>query len=341
MTTNSPDERPPHVQLIQMGRAYIASRVVYAAAKLGIADHLASGAKSAEDLAGPIQAHAPSLHRLMRTLAGLGILSEQPGKRFALTTLGQALKTAAPGSARSAIMFTGSPTAQMGWDNLVYSVQTGKPGFDKAHGMGLFDYLAKHPDEASLFSEMMAGNHSQEPAAVAEAYDFSTFETIVDVGGASGSMLATVLGKYPGPQGILFDRPHVVRDSPALLKSKGVADRVTIEPGDFFQRVPRAADAYILSHVLHDWSEEQNLTILRHIREAMRSDGRLLIVEIVITAGDAPHPGKMLDMVMLQQTGGEERSEAEYADLLKKAGFRLSRVVPTSSFASIVEAVIV
>jgi len=333
------DELPPHVKLIQMGRAYIVSRIVYAAAKLNLADHLTSGPKSAGEIAGLMQAHAPSLHRLMRTLASLGILAERPEQRFALTTLGEALKTTAPGSARSAIMFTGSPAAQRGWDELVYSIQTGKPGFEKAHGVGLFEYLTQHPEDASLFSEMMAGNNSQEPAAVASAYDFSTFKTIVDVGGATGNMLAAILANHAGPRGILFDQPHVVRDAPSLLRSKGVDGRVTIEEGNFFQHVPQGADAYILSHIIHDWNDDQSATILGNIRKAMEPKGRLLIVEMVLTAGDAPHPGKMLDIVMLQQTGGEERSEVEYGALLAKAGFHLHRVVPTNSAVSIVEAV--
>ena len=213
---------PPHIQLIQMGRAFIVSRTVYAAAKLGLADQLASGPKSAAELAGPMQVHAPSLHRLMRTLASLGVLTERTERRFALTDLGEALKTGAPGSARSSLIFSGSSWAQSGWDNLIYSVETGKPGFDKAQGVPLFDYLAQHPEDASLFSEMMVGLHNQEPPAVASAYDFSVFETIVDVGGATGNMLATVLARYAGPHGILFDRPHVVKDAPALLEAQAI-----------------------------------------------------------------------------------------------------------------------
>src|SRR4051812_18074201 len=146
---------PPHIQLIQMGQAHIVSRTVYAAAKLGLADQLASGPKSAGELAGPMKVHAPSLHRLMRTLAGLGILAEQSEQRFVLTRIGEALKTGAPGSARSAVLYSGSPSSQKGWDNMVYSVQTGKSGFEEAHGVALFDYLAQHPDDASLFSDMM------------------------------------------------------------------------------------------------------------------------------------------------------------------------------------------
>ena len=336
----APQGLPPHMQVIQMGRAFIVSRTIYVAAKLGLADQLASGPKSAAELAGPMQVHAPSLHRLMRTLASLGVLTEQAGQRFALTDLGRALKTGAPGSARSTVIYSGSPAPQSGWDNLAYSVETGKSGFEKAQGVPVFDYLAQHPDEASLFSEMMIGLHNQEPPAVAAAYDFSTFKTIADVGGAAGNMLAGILARHAGPRGILFDRPHVVSDAPALLDAKGVSDRVTIEAGDFFKSVPVGADAYVLSHIIHDWSEDRCLTILDHVRKAMSPAGRLLIVEMVLAAGDAPHPGKILDMVMLAQFGGQERTEAEYGVLLGKAGFRMTRVVPTNSAASIVEAVI-
>jgi O-methyltransferase domain/Dimerisation domain len=330
---------PPHIQLIQMGRVHIVSRTVCAAAKLGLADQLASAPKSAAELAGAMQVHATSLHRLMRTLASLGLLTEQSEQRFALTSLGEALKTGAPGSARSALIVIGSPWQQSGWDNLVYSIQTGKPGFDKAQGMAFFDYLAHHPEDASLFSETMVGLHNQEPPAVAAAYDFSIFKTIVDVGGATGNMLSAVLAHHAGPRGILFDRPHVVNDAPALLEGKGVSERVTIEAGDFFTSVPTGADAYILSHIIHDWNDEQCLTILGHVRKAMNPAGRLLIVEMVLPPGDTPHPGKMLDMTMLALLGGQERTESEYASLLSKAGLRLTQVVPTNSAASIVEAV--
>ena len=223
---------------------------------------------------------------------------------------------------------------------MVYSVQTGKPGFDKAQGVAFFDHLAQHAEDASLFSETMVGLNGQETSAVAEAYDFSVFKTIVDVGGATGNMLAAVLARHDGPRGILFDRPHVVKDAPALLEAKGLCERVTIEPGDFFQRVPTGADAYILSHIIHDWNADQSLTILGHVREAMNPAGRLLLVEMVLPLGDTPHPGKILDITMLVQLGGQERTETEYAALLSKAGFRLTQVVPTSSAASIVEAVV-
>jgi hypothetical protein len=331
---------PSHVQLIQIATAARDLRILYAAAKLELADQLAAGPKSAAELAGPMHAHAPSLHRLMRTLASLGILTERTEQRYALTTLGEALKTGAPGSARATVLYLGNPLSQSTWDHMVYSIQTGKTGFENAHGMPFFDYLAQHPEDASLFSETMVGFHSQEPPAVAAAYDFSTFNTIVDVGGATGNMLAAILTRYAGPRGVLFDRPHVVADAPALLKARDVSDRVTIEAGDFFKSVPAGGDAYVLSHIIHDWSEDQCLTILGQVRKAMNSRGRLLIVEMVLPAGDAPHIGKMLDMAMLVMTGGEERTEAEYGLLLSKAGFHLTRVVPSNSAVSVVEAVL-
>ncbi len=330
---------PPHVQLIQMATGAWVARTLHAAAMLGLADQLTGKPKSAAELAGAVRAHAPSLHRLMRTLASLGILTEQKEQRYALTTLGEALKINAPGSARSTVLTFGSPWAQSGWDHLVYSVQTGKTGFEKAQGMPLFNYLAKHPEDASLFNETMAGFHSQEPPAVAAAYDFSTFKTIVDIGGGTGSLLAAILTRCAGPRGVLFDLPHVVAEAPALLKAKGVNDRVTIEAGDFFKTVPAGGDAYVLSHIIHDWDEDQCLTILRHIRKVINSGGRLLIAEMVLPAGDTPHPGKMLDMAMLVWPGGQERTLAEYDHLLSKGGFHLTRVVPTASAVNVVEAV--
>ena len=342
MSTDSPKNDavpPPHGQLIQMATAYWVSKLVYAAAKLGLADLLAAGPRSAADLAGPTRTHAPALHRLMRSLASLGVFTEGEGQRFALTPLGEALKAGAPGSARASVLTLGSPVFVGAFEQILHSLETGGTGFEKMMGMPVFDYLGRHPDEAALFSETMVGFHGAEPAAVAAAYDFSVFDTVVDVGGATGNMLAAILSRHARPRGVLFDLPHVVGAASALLRDHGVDSRVTIESGSFFDGVPEGGDAYVLSHVIHDWSEAQCLTILGHCRKAMKPDGRLLIVEMVLPEGDAPHPGKMLDMVMLVVPGGQERTVAEYAPLLHKAGFRIDRVVPTESAVSVVEAV--
>jgi len=330
---------PPHVQLIQMVTGNWVSRILYVAAKLELADRIGGGAKSAAELAPETGMHAPSLHRVMRALAGLGVLTERESGKFALTPLGEALRKDAPGSGWASVLTLGGPLFWRAWEEILYSVQTGKTAFEKVHGMPAFDYLAEHPDEASLFSQTMVGIHGPETPAVAAAYDFSRFRTVVDVGGATGNMLAAILSRHPNVRGVLYDLPHVVRDAPELLKAHGVADRVTIEAGSFFDRVPSGGDAYILSHVIHDWSEKQCLDILGHCRRAMGPQARLLIVEMVLPPGDAFHPGKLLDITMLVMPGGQERTPAEYGDLLGKAGFRLDRVVSTASPVSVVDAV--
>jgi len=329
---------PPHVQLIQMGTGYWISRLVWTAAKLGIADHLANGSKSAAQLAGLTGTNPRAFHRFMRTLASLGILKHDADQKFALTQLGEALKSDAPGSARSTILAMAGPWMWKAWEEFQYSVETGETAMEKVFGMPVFDYLAQHPELAAQFSEAMVGIHGPEPPAVAAAYDFSRFGVIVDVGGATGNMLAHVLARYPESQGVLFDLPHVVAEASALLRAKGVDSRVRIECGSFFETVPGGGDAYILSHIIHDWNEDQCLTILGNCRKAMKRGAKLLIVEFVLPEADTPHFGKLLDMVMLAIPGGEERTAIEYGSLLARAGLKMTRVVPTASDVSIVEA---
>jgi hypothetical protein len=330
---------PPHVQVIQMATAHWVSRLIHVAARLGLADQLANGPRSAEDLAGPTETHAPSLYRFMRTLASLGVLTEDGSHRFALTPLGAALRIGAPGAARSTVLTLASDWMFQGWEQLLYSVQTGKPAMERTLGMPVFDWLAEHPEEASRFSETMVGFHGQEPAAVAAAYDLTGLDTIVDVGGATGNLLIGLLSRHSAAKGILFDLPHVVKDAPAFIRAQGLEGRITIQAGSFFETVPSGGDAYFLSHVIHDWSEEQCLTILGNCRRAMGPKSRLLLIEMVLPTGNTPHPGKLLDMMMLVAPGGQERTEEEYRSLLAKAGFRLTRVVPTASEVSIVEGV--
>jgi hypothetical protein len=341
MTDEKRDETqapPPHVQLVQMAMAHWGSHVVYVAAKLNLADHLAKEPMNANQLAEITGTHPPSLYRLMRTLASLGIMTEDSSHRFSLTPVGEAMKTGAPGAARATILTIASPWWVTGFGELMYSVQTGKPGFEKMVGMPIFDWFAQNPEQASLFNETMVGIHGAEPAAVAAAYDFSGMKNIVDVGGGSGNLLTTILGSFPESRGTLFDMPHVVRDAAALIKSRGLTNRVTIEPGSFFESVPTGGDVYMLSHIIHDWSEDQCLTILGNCRRAMNANTRLLIIEMVLPSGNTPHPGKMLDMMMLVGPGGRERTKEEYDELLSKASLQLTRVVPTESAVGVVEA---
>jgi hypothetical protein len=340
MSTPSHEESvPPHARLIEMATAYWGTKVLYAAAKHRLADHLAEAPRSAAELAPITGTHAPTLHRLLRTLACMGVVTEKSEGRFSLTPLGESLRTGAPGSALPSVLTLASPWFVGAFENILHSLETGGTGFEKAMGMPVFHYLAQNPEDAANFNATMIGFHGAEPAAVAEAYDFSGFGTLVDVGGGTGNLLSTVLQRYAGPRGILFDMPHVIAQAAPLFEERGVAGRVSLEAGNFFEDVPAGGDAYLLSHIIHDWNDEQCLTILGHCRKRMTPEGRLLLVEMVLPEGDEPHPGKMLDMVMLLLPGGQERTRAQYADLLGRAGLRLDRVVPTASAVSVVEAV--
>jgi O-methyltransferase domain/Dimerisation domain len=330
---------PPQVQLVQMTLAHWTSRLLHAAVQLGLADHLADGPKTATELGQTTATDAPSLYRLLRTLASFGIFTEDSAHRFALTPLGEALKTGAPGGGRAAVLTLADDQFMPSNEQFLYSLQTGRSCFEKTSGMPLFEWLSHHPAQAALFSETMVGIHGTEPAAIAAAYDFSQYATITDVGGSTGNLLTTILSRHATPRGVLFDLPHTVRDAPALIEARGLTHRISITAGNFFEQIPPGSDAYLLSHIIHDWSEAQCLTILGNCRRAMKPESRLLLIEMVLAAGDAPHPGKLLDMIMLAIPGGQERTEPEYLDLLAKAGFRLTRVVPTQSAASVVEAV--
>ena len=328
----------PHAQIVQMMMGSLVARLIYTAARLRLADHIAAAPRTAEDLAAVTGTHAPALHRLMRTLTGLGILTHDSEHHFALTPLGDALRTGAPGAALPTILTFGGPVFTRAFDEFEHSLATGETGFEKAFGLPIFNYFAGHPEDAALFNDTMIGFHGDEPAAVVAAYDFSGFRKIVDIGGGTGNLLSMILSRTPAAQGVLFDLPHVIASATPLIKERAVDDRVAHERGDFFQAVPAGGDAYVLSHIIHDWHEDQCLTILRNCRTAMAPGGRLLLVEMVLPDGDAFHPGKLLDMVMLTVPGGQERTAPEYARLLDKAGLRLVRIVPTASAVSVVEA---
>ena len=331
------DAPPPEAQIAQMLLSQLIPRLVHLFATLKLADHLADGPKDAVDLASTTGTHAPALHRELRTLASLGFVAEDEQHRFALQPLGTVLRSGTPSHAAALIL--GGEVCTRSLDHFLYSVQTGRTGFERSFGKSAFAWLGEHPAEAALFNDTMMGFHGMEPPAVAAAYDFSKMKTVADVGGSTGNMIATILSRHPATRGILFDLPHVVAQAPALLQHRGVADRVRIEGGSFFEGVPAGADAYILSHVIHDWNEQQCLTILGHCRRAMGANGRLLLVEMVLPEGDAFHPGKLLDLLMLSVPGGEERTPSQYSALLDEAGFTMTQVVPTQSPVSIVEAV--
>ena len=334
------DEATAASRLMDMTIAHWAGELLLQAAEMGLADKFVGDQlRSAGDIAAEYGMLPGPTRRYLRALTGLGLLASASGDSFRLTDLGAALRTGAPGASRSAVIALIGDMVKPAWKVFDHGLVTGDPAFEKAHGMGLFQYLQHNPGMAQFFSETMVGFHGREPPAVAEAYDFAGIGSLVDVGGATGNMLGHVLSRHPNVKGVLYDLPHVVADAPPLLEAHGVADRVTIESGSFFESVPQGHDAYLLSHIIHDWDDVENGVILRNVREAMNPGGKLLIVEMVLPENDEPHMGKMLDMMMLLVPGGQERTPSEYAALLEPNGFRIERIVPTASAVSVVEAV--
>jgi O-methyltransferase domain/IclR helix-turn-helix domain len=266
--------------------------------------------------------HEPSLHRLLRAMTGFGVLTQDEQGRFDVGPLGDATRH-----------FPSLPWWLDLQRRFTDCLATGRSAFDFEFGQELFEFLEERPEYGARFDGIMRLMHAGEPEGVAAAYDFTGVRRLVDVGGGNGVVLSTLLAAHPHMEGVLFDLQQVVDRVDA-------AGRFEIVAGDFFASVPSGADAYLLSHIVHDWPREQALHLLRNCRHAIDDDGRLLLVEMVIPDGDDPHPARLFDMFMLLVNGaGQERTAAEYADLLDEAGFRLGRVVPTASPVSVIEAV--
>jgi hypothetical protein len=324
--------------MLQMVTGYWVAQSIYAAAKLGIADHLSDRAQSTEVLAQLTETDPRSLYRLLRALSSIGVFVETEPGWFALTPLATYLQSNQPGSIRDAAIMLGDPEHYASWGNLLHSLRTGESAFENLYGMNVFQHYAQNPQAAAVFDRAMTSFSSAENAGVVTQYDFSSIHTLVDVAGGHGSLLAAILQANPHLNGILFDQPAVVAGAAPLLQSYGVSDRCQVVGGSFFESVPSGADAYLLKHILHDWDDDRSIEILKQCRCAMAGQGRVLVVEQVIPPGNEPFMGKLLDMNMLVMCpGGQERTAAEYEALFEAAGFKLSRIVPTSTMVSIVE----
>jgi len=327
---------PPQVALLQMMTGYWVSQAVYVAAKLGIADLLSDGPAQYEGLAVASRADPPSLYRVLRALASVGVFREAETGWFELTPTATLLRSDNPDSMRALALTYGEEQYRT-WSDMLKSIQTGGTAFDRVFGMSYWAYLAEHPESNEIFNQAMTSWSSQLDRAVLAAYDFGQFKTLVDVGGGYGRLLATILRAHAGLQGVLFDQPHVVEGAVNVLQDAGVSDRCAAVGGDFFVEVP-PGDAYVMSQIVHDWDDRRSLTILQTCRRAIARGGKLLVVELVIAPGNDPDFGKFLDLHMLAMAGGRERTEAEYRTLLAAAGFQLTQVVPTQAGASVIEA---
>jgi hypothetical protein len=324
--------------LRRLVNGYQATQAIHVAATLGIADLLCDGPRTSADLAAQTATHAPSLHRVLRAVAALGVLREQDDGRFALTEIGECLRSDAPEPVGGWAAFVGLPSHFAAWANLLHAVRTGESAFRSAHGETVWEYRARHPEEGAIFDRAMTDVTQRANRHLLEAHDFARFGSVVDVGGGHGALLASLLGAHPHMRGVVFDQPHVVAGARAVLEAAGVADRCDAVGGSFFDAVPAGADAYVLKAILHDWDDEDAVRILRSCRDAIAADGAVLVVERELGGPNENPDGKLSDLNMMVGPGGLERTREEFADLLADGGFALQRTVPTAIGLSVFEA---
>ena len=323
-------------QLTRMIASAALSRAICTIGELGVADHIKAGSpESVKTLARVTGAHERSLYRLLRFTASYGVFRETGDRAFDQTPLSASLATDAAGSFRPATrMFH---RMFKGWDGLDHSIRTGEAGAVKAFGEPMFDYIGHNPELGPLFDAGMTAFHGHETQAMLDAYDFGEIKTLADIGGGNGLLLAAVLQRYPHLHGILFDLEHVSGRARAGMKALGLESRCSVVEGSFFEAIPAGADAYLMRHIIHDWTDEQSIQILSNCRKVIPAHGRVLLVEFTVPEANQASLGKDADMMMLAFPGGMERTDAEYAALLESSGFRLAKVTPTKSAVSVVE----
>lgn len=308
-------------------------------ARLGVADHMNATPLPVDEIARKTGAHAPSLYRVMRMLASMGVFKEEEGKRFALTPAGELLKSDAAGTMRYFAMMFGDEWTTRAYEHFMDCLLTGKDGVSNAYGQHVFDVLAERPQQLDTFQAAMTSSSAMDGKAITAAYDFSGIKRLADVGGGHGALLASILQHYPQMQGVLFDRAEIV-DGVPKDRFAGWQGRISIESGSFFERVPDGCDVYIMKHIIHDWSDEHCRTILKLMRDKLPTEGRVLVCDMVVSDEAGPTPAKMLDIEMLVMTvGGKERTKDEFAELFASSGLRLSRIVPTERPICVIEAV--
>lgn len=327
----------PSAAMLQLMSGFWISRALYIAAKLGIADYLQDGSKTVDELAAASGTHAPSLYRVLRALVSVGVFVEDEKKGITLTPLSETLRTDIPGSLRAFATVELGEEHYPAWGELLHSVRTGEIAFDRAFGMPVWKFFSQNPDNAKTFNDAMTGMTLAVNKAVLSSYDFSPISKIVDVGGGHGSLIASILKANTQMKGVLFDAPPVIEGAHRRFESEGLADRCEVAAGDFFSSVPSGGEAYILKWIIHDWDDEQSITILKNCHRAMTENGKLLLVEAVVPRGSEPHFSKFMDLNMLVMTGGRERTADEYRMLLEASGFGLTRIVSTESAMSIIE----
>jgi hypothetical protein len=333
------DKNVVHGQLLRAREGLITHQALAAVATLGVADLLQDGPRDVGELARDLNVNEGALFRTLRLLASQGIFEETAVRTFSNTDVSRALRTGVPGSLRSLFIFWGSEFYFPCFGEILFSIQSGQPSRTKLSGMDGFEYLRRNPELARIFDDAMTNSSQLASPAIAEAYDFGAWDTLMDVGGGNGILLSHILRAHPALRGVLADQPHVLERA----RQRGFLDaelksRATMLPCDFFVGIPSGCRAYLMKSVIHDWDDEQAHDILVNCRRAIPADGVLLLVELVLAEGNRPSLGKFIDLIMLVLTGGRERGVDEYQQLLVGAGFRLDRVVPTAAEFAIIEA---
>jgi hypothetical protein len=338
-TESTEEERAAAAAVLRMIWGIHVSRGLYAVTELGIPDRLADGPVSCVELARDTGTHEASLYRVLRLLAALGVFSEAPPRSFRLTVLGARLRSGAPASMRFWALVHGTVGGCQPFEHILHTLRTGQPGFDAAHGMPLFEFLAQHPGDAAVFDAAMLERTAAFAPSVATGYDFSDIRTIVDVGGGRGILLAAILRSHGHLQGTLFELPAVTAGGEAVLAAAGLSDRYEVVAGDFFRGVPADADCYLLANVLHDWDDTKAIEILAACRKAVTSHGRILIIERLIPDDPAEAvPVLLSDINMLVlSSGGRERTNSEYGKLLQAAGLRPGIIQPVTFPYGVIE----
>ncbi|WUH90882.1 acetylserotonin O-methyltransferase [Streptomyces sp. NBC_00433] len=324
---------------MRMLQAPLVTQALTVAAELGIADLVAGGPRTVEDLAAQVKADPAALYRLLRALAGSGVFTEVSPRTFASTALAEPLRQDGEGSLRNITRLWGIPERQAAIGALLHSVLTGEPSFPHLHGITWWSHLAARPDQAAVFAAAMGDLSRRLHAAACDAYDLSHVGELVDVGGGHGHLVAALLRRHPALRATVFDQPDVVQHASDVLAGAGVADRAHVVGGDFFAEVPAGADAYLMSMILHDWDDTGALSVLKNVRRAMGAGSELLVIDLILPEGDVPHVGKLSDLVMLTLHPGQERTRAEFENLFECAGLRLRETRDMASSTGLLVAV--
>ncbi|MGD0946468.1 MAG: methyltransferase [Candidatus Binatia bacterium] len=339
MRTNGPGGNAETGQAVDLRRlidGYRISQAIHVAAVLGVADHMAAGPRASDEIAAAVGAHPQSLYRLLRALAAVGVFREHEHRRFSLTAMGECLRSDAEQSMRPSATYLGQAYRWQTWGQLLHSVKTGENAFRALHGVDPWTYRERHPEQSAIFNAAMTANSRFVDGALVEAYDFSRFGRIADIGGGQGPLLAAILAANPQARGVLFDLPNVIATAAPVLEAAGVGNRCEVVGGSMFESVPEGCAAYLMKFVLHDWDDADCVRILQNCRRAMQSDARLFVIERLVGAPNEGPAVKLSDLNMLLVTGGQERTREEFAALFRAGGFRLADILSASDAMSVI-----